>query len=226
MKIVEILSGGMDSTTLLYKLRDEGHEVKCLGVNYNQRHKKELTYAADLCDSLGIEWRVADLSALSGFLMGSSQSDPSVDVPEGHYEAESMKLTVVPNRNQLMLAVATTWAISSKSDAIAYAAHAGDHAIYPDCRLPFIDAMEDILRVCHFEPIRLIAPFKYSSKADIAKIGFSLGVPFEKTWSCYKGLEYHCGQCGTCVERRESFQLAKVPDPTKYGNYVHNPQAI
>lgn len=222
MKTILILSGGMDSTTLLYSLLADHYEVKCLGVNYNQRHKKELTYAADLCDSLGLEWRIADLSGLDQFLTGSSQSDPTIEVPEGHYEEESMKLTVVPNRNMLMLSVATAWAISSKFDAIAYAAHAGDHAIYPDCRLPFINYMQDVLRVCHFEPINLLAPFQYKTKAEIAKLGYELGVPFEKTWSCYKGLERHCGKCGTCTERREAFQLAGIRDPTEY-EYVHDP---
>lgn len=216
MKVVEILSGGMDSTTLLYYLRDQGHKVRCLGINYNQRHQKELGYAKGICDSLGIEFQIADLSGLSEFLKGSSQSDLSVEVPEGHYEAESMKLTVVPNRNMLMLSVATAWAISTHSDAVAYAAHAGDHAIYPDCRLPFIDAMEDVLRVCHFEPVKLLAPFQYKTKAEIVKLGSALGVPFEKTWSCYKGLEKHCGKCGTDVERREAFDLAGVRDPTEY----------
>lgn len=216
VKVVEILSGGMDSTTLLYSLRAEGHAVYCLGVNYNQRHSKELDHAREICRQLKVDFKIADLSGLSEFLKGSSQSDRSVEVPEGHYAAENMKLTVVPNRNMLMLAVATSWAISIGAKAVAYAAHAGDHAIYPDCRFPFIDAMQDALMRCHFEPLQLLTPFCYMTKADIARKGYDLGVPFELTWSCYKGLDRHCGKCGTCVERREAFELSGIPDPTDY----------
>jgi 7-cyano-7-deazaguanine synthase len=150
---------------------------------------------------------------------GSSQTDKSVPVPEGHYEEESMKQTVVPNRNMILLALAGAWAISTKSDAIAYAAHSGDHAIYPDCRPEFTEAMSDALRLCDWHEVKLMRPFLYPtpmSKADIVKLGTSLGVPFELTWSCYKGGEKHCGKCGTCVERVEAFQLAGVEDPTEY----------
>lgn len=127
-----------------------------------------------------------------------------------------MKLTVVPNRNMILLALAGAWAVSTKSEAIAYAAHAGDHAIYPDCRPEFAEAMQGALLLCDWHPVRIARPFLAMSKADLVKLGAELGVPFALTWSCYKGGDKHCGKCGTCVERREAFELAGVPDPTKY----------
>jgi len=209
MKTVLILSGGMDSATLLWFLLARGDDVRCLSINYGQRHSKELGFAAHLCAITKVEHRIADLSVLRPFLAGSSQTDDSVAVPHGHYAAENMKLTVVPNRNALMLAVATAWAISSKSAAVAYGAHAGDHAIYPDCRPEFTDAMEKVMLLCDFTPIKLDRPFIHIDKGQICK----LGVPFELTWSCYKGKEVPCGKCGACQERQEAFAFAGVPDP-------------
>lgn len=216
MKIILILSGGMDSTVLLYKLLKDGHEVKAVGINYGQRHKKELQAAKSITKKLGIEYRIADLSALKPFLAGSSQTDDSVPVPHGHYSADNMKTTVVPNRNCLMLSVAAAWAISLKYDSVAYAAHAGDFAQYPDCREIFITAMQRVLKTVDWEPIELLAPFYDKTKAEICSLGHELGVPFEKTWSCYSGGYIHCSRCGTCVERREAFVLAGVDDPTDY----------
>ena len=130
---VLIYSGGIDSTTLLYLLLSEGYRVKALGIDYGQRHRKELAAAREICKNLDVEFRVADLSELSVLLAGSALTSQEIGVPEGHYQDETMKLTVVPNRNMLMLSVAIAWAISSKFHSVAYAAHAGDHAIYPDC---------------------------------------------------------------------------------------------
>ena len=127
-----------------------------------------------------------------------------------------MKSTVVPNRNMIMLSLAAARAIAVGADGVAYAAHSGDHAIYPDCRPEFADAVAAALRICHYTPIELERPFVDMTKADIVRLGAELGVDFSKTWSCYKGGEKHCGKCGTCVERREAFRLAGVPDPTEY----------
>ena len=215
MRIVLVYSGGLDSTVLLYHLRAEGHEVRCLGIDYGQRHKRELEAAAAICRQVGTEYRVADLRTLRPLLAGSALTD-DVAVPEGHYTDETMKQTVVPNRNMIMLAVAIGWAVSLKCDAVAYAAHAGDHTIYPDCRPEFADAMDKVAALCDWRPIRVVRPFVEKSKADLVRIGAGLGVPFERTWSCYKGGEYHCGRCGTCVERREAFATASVADPTRY----------
>lgn len=219
MKVVLSFSGGLDSTVLLWKLLEAGYEVRCLSVMYGQRHRKELVAAADLCVLKGVEHKIADLNAITTLFAGSSQTSQNIDVPEGHYEDRSMRLTVVPNRNMTLIALAGAWAISTKSQAVAYAAHAGDHAVYPDCRPIFAEQMADALKLCDYEPIKLLRPFLIPvpmSKADIVREGLQLGVPFAKTWSCYKGKEKHCGKCGTCVERREAFQLAGVTDPTEY----------
>jgi 7-cyano-7-deazaguanine synthase len=216
MKIVVSHSGGLDSSVLLYHLKANGHQVLPISVHYGQRHEKEIEAAYMVCTHAGVRHRVADLSHLRMFMGGSSQTDWSVPVPHGHYTDESMKATVVPNRNMLLLAVAGCYAVSQGADAVAYAAHAGDHAIYPDCRPEFADAMAKAFGLCDFKPLELSRPFVGKSKADIVKIGASLGVPFGLTWSCYEGGDFHCGKCGTCVERREAFQLAGVEDPTRY----------
>ncbi len=215
MRTALIYSGGLDSTVLLYHLRAEGHEVRCLGIDYGQRHRRELEAAAAICRRLGTEYRIANLGALRSLLGGSALTG-EVPVPDGHYTEESMKQTVVPNRNMIMLAVAIGWAVSLQYDAVAYAAHAGDHTIYPDCRPEFADAMDRAAALCDWHPVRLLRPFIARTKADIVRLGAALGVPFEQTWSCYRGGEYHCGRCGTCVERREAFALAGVGDPTTY----------
>ncbi|NEQ70210.1 MAG: 7-cyano-7-deazaguanine synthase, partial [Symploca sp. SIO2D2] len=166
--------------------------------------------------SLGVLHKIADLSSLSEIFGDSGLTHPDTEVPEGHYEEEQMKVTVVPNRNMVLISVATAWAISLGAEAVAYAAHSGDHAIYPDCREVFGDAMDAALAVCDWSRIRLYRPFVGLSKADIVREGERCGAPLEMTWSCYKGRELHCGRCGTCVERREAFHLAGVLDPTPY----------
>ncbi|MGE9294232.1 MAG: 7-cyano-7-deazaguanine synthase QueC [Puniceicoccales bacterium] len=218
MKAIVVYSGGLDSTVLLYDLLKSGHEAAALSVNYGQRHRKELDCAAQVCASLGVEHRVADLSAVTGLLGGSSLTDPSIAVPEGHYAEDSMKQTVVPNRNMLLLSLATAWAISQKADCVAYAAHAGDHTIYPDCREEFTDALDRAIRLADWHEIFLHRPYVQLSKADIVRRGAELEVPFAQTWSCYQGEDKHCGRCGTCIERREAFHLAGVEDPTPYAD--------
>lgn len=225
MKTVVIYSGGLDSTVLLYLLRAQGDEVLALSVDYGQRHRVELEASDRICARLGIQHVTADLSSMRSLLRGNSQTD-SISVPHGHYTAENMKLTVVPNRNMLMLAVAGAWAISNKADQIAYGAHTGDHAIYPDCRPEFVEHLSRALVLADWHQVRVISPFIHLAKWQICKLGSELGVPFEMTYSCYEGRsEAHCGQCGTCVERREAFKLAGVPDPTSYAD-VHVDQRI
>lgn len=218
MKCILIYSGGLDSTVLLYHLRAAGHTVCALSIDYGQRHRKELTQAKAICDRLGVEHRIADLTPLTPLLAGSSLTSPEVPVPDGHYAEETMKATVVPNRNMILLAVATGWAVSLKADSVAYAAHAGDHAIYPDCRKEFTEAMEKAIALCDWHQVSLERPFVTWSKADIVRRGAELRVPFSQTWSCYKGGDRHCGTCGTCIERREAFHLAGVADPTPYAD--------
>ncbi len=216
MKTVIIYSGGLDSTVLLYHLRAEGHEVHALSVDYGQRHRCELQRAAEICAAINVPHRTADLSAIQPLLAGSSLTSPEIEVAEGHYTEESMKSTVVPNRNMILLAIAAGHALSIGAGQIAYAAHSGDHAIYPDCRNEFADAMAEAIHLCDWNQVELSRPFVDWTKADIARRGAGLDVPFEKTWSCYKGGEVHCGRCGTCIERREAFDLARIKDKTPY----------
>lgn len=216
MRTVVLLSGGMDSVTLLYQQRAVENVVFPISFNYGQRHNRELGNAEYICEKLGLTHRIINLTGVTELLTGSSQTDPNVEVPEGHYADESMKKTVIPNRNMIMLSVAGAYAIQVGAKAIAYAAHTGDHAIYPDCRPPFVQAMWQAFQTCHFDPIELIAPFQHITKAEIAALGHRLSVPYEWTWSCYKGGRLHCGKCGTCVERREAFKLANLEDPTEY----------
>lgn len=216
-KTVLIYSGGLDSTVLLYSLLMRGDEVTALSVDYGQRHRKELDCAKAICLLRNVKHLTADLRGITHLLGGSSQTDPTVPVPYGHYAEDNMKATVVPNRNMIMLAVAAATAISHKADWVAYAAHAGDHAIYPDCRPPFIKAMNSVLGLCDFQPIHLLTPFDNMTKKQIVELGILYSVPFEKTWSCYQGGEYPCGRCGTCQERVMAFHLANAVDPLDYG---------
>ena len=215
-RTVVIFSGGMDSTILLYHLLAEGHEVFALSVNYGQRHQVELEYAQRITGDLDIPHEIADLSTISSLLGSSSQTDASVAVPLGHYAEENMKTTVVPNRNMIMLSVAVAWAIGQGASNVAYAAHAGDHAIYPDCRTEFAEALGHAIELCDWHKVKLICPFVDKTKADIARLGSELAVPFERTWSCYQGGDRHCGACGTCIERREALMVSGIADPTKY----------
>ena len=216
MKTVLIYSGGLDSTVLLYHLHALDHEVYSLSIDYGQRHKCELEHADEICCSINVPHKTVDLSAVQPLLAGSSLTSPEIEVAEGHYNEDSMKSTIVPNRNMLLLALAVSYALSLNASQVAYAAHSGDHAIYPDCRKEFTDAMADAIRLCDWKQVELIRPFIDWTKSDIVRRGVELGVPFDKTWSCYKGMDLHCGCCGTCIERREAFFLAGFEDPTIY----------
>jgi len=215
-KVVAIYSGGMDSTALLYHLREEGYDVAALSVDYGQTHRRELDSARKICESIGLRHEIADLRGITHLLGGNSLTDTSIEVPEGHYAAENMKATVVPNRNMIMLSVAIGYAITLRAPYVAYGAHAGDHTIYPDCRPEFAAAVNTVAMLADWHQVELLRPFIRLTKAEIVKRGAELNVPFRLTWSCYKGGGAHCGRCGTCVERREAFQLAGITDPTEY----------
>nr|WP_315849852.1 7-cyano-7-deazaguanine synthase QueC [Blastopirellula marina] len=215
-KVVAVVSGGMDSATLLYHLIDAGHDVRAISINYGQRHVKELDYARQLCDKVGVPQIVADLSAINPLFGANSLSGREIEIPEGHYAEENMKLTVVPNRNMILLSVSIAWAISQECVAVAYGAHSGDHAIYPDCRPEFAAAMDQAAKLCDWSAVELWRPFVDIDKGDIAQRGSELGVPYELTWTCYKGLAEHCGKCGACVERKEAFAKHGLVDPTAY----------
>jgi 7-cyano-7-deazaguanine synthase len=216
MKALVLFSGGLDSTVLATQLKAEGAETRLLSIDYGQRHARELKRAEQIAHALDLPHQVLRLPDLGPLLGGSSLTDEKVELPEGHYAEESMKATVVPNRNMILLALAGGHALSIRFDTIAYAAHAGDHTIYPDCRPEFADAMETALGLADWEKLSLHRPFVHLSKTDLVKKGAELDAPFHLTWSCYAGREIHCGKCGTCVERKEAFALAKIPDPTEY----------
>lgn len=218
-KTVLILSGGMDSTTLLYYLINRGNEIIALSFDYGQRHKKEIDKAAISCKKLNIPHHIIPFTKdLCSLIANSALTDHSTEVPVGHYADENMKATVVPNRNMIMLSLAAGFAISIGAKELAYAAHAGDHAIYPDCRPEFVEAMVASFRLCHFDGgIQLKAPFLNINKNDICVIGTDLGVPYEDTWTCYVGGEKPCGTCGACVERAEAFAYANRTDPLLEG---------
>lgn len=221
MKAVAIVSGGMDSVTLAYWFKDQGYDLELVSFDYGQRHRRELECARYQAQSLGAGHTVIDISGIRPLLKGSALTD-DVSVPHGHYAAESMRLTVVPNRNAIMLSIAWGLACSSGADVLACGVHAGDHFIYPDCRPEFIEQLGQAMltgTVGHrAEGLQLIAPFVDKTKTDIAAIGGALGVPFEHTWTCYEGGEIHCGKCGSCTERREAFRDSGVPDPTVYAS--------
>ncbi len=217
MKTLVICSGGLDSVTLAYKVAAERTLTRLVSFDYGQRHKKELDSARACAVHLGVPHDIVDISAVGHLLTGSALTSGEA-VPEGHYAEETMRITVVPNRNAIMLAIAFGVAAAEQADAVAAAVHGGDHFIYPDCRPDFIEAFEAMQRHAleGLANIALYTPFVRLSKADIVREGARLGVPFAETWSCYQGGERHCGRCGTCVERREAFHLAGVDDPTPY----------
>lgn len=213
MKTVVVLSGGLDSTVLLASLLASGRECFALSFDYGQRHVRELNSAQAVCAFYGVRHQVADLRTLAPLWGANSLTNASVQVPEGHYTEERMKATVVPGRNLVFLSIAAAWAMANKCDSLAYGAHGGDHAIYPDCRPEFATALDSTLAFADWHRVTLEHPFASLDKAAIVRIGARLGAPFHLTWSCYKGNEQHCGLCATCVERREAFANAGVADP-------------
>lgn len=216
-KAVVIISGGMDSATLLYDVVHKGVEVYALTFDYNQRHKKEIKCAKALCKELKVPHKIIDISQIGReLLQGSSQTSGDVAVPHGHYESENMKLTVVPNRNMILLSLAVGYAFSLSAEKVYYGAHGGDHAIYPDCRPAFVSALNGAVLEADWKKTIVVAPYLSMDKGDIVKLGLKLGVPFEKTWTCYEGKELACGKCGSCQERLEAFKKAGAIDPVKY----------
>jgi 7-cyano-7-deazaguanine synthase len=216
MRTVVLLSGGMDSVVALYHARASHEIVAAISFHYGSKHNdREIPFAKWHSDRLGISHLVVPL-AFIGELFESDLLKKGGEIPKGHYEEQSMKKTVVPFRNGIMLSIAGGVAESKEANGLIIAAHAGDHAIYPDCREGFMRAMGDAIRLGTYAEVELLRPFISMTKADIARRGHELGVDFSKTWSCYVGGDTHCGECGTCVERREAFLLAGMADPTVY----------
>lgn len=214
MKSLVLLSGGMDSSVALAWALKAGY-AEAVSFNYGQRHNIELESAQNIAEFFLVNHTILDLRGASAAFQGSALTGGG-DVPEGHYADESMRKTVVPNRNGIMLSLAAGLAVSRGLDTLLYAAHAGDHDVYPDCRKEFVDALGMAIKEGNYNGPVLVAPFLEMSKAEIAEMGSELRVPFELTHSCYNGVRPQCGKCSTCVERREAFHIAGVNDPTEY----------
>ena len=213
---VIIVSGGMDSITLLH----ERHEEIALGISFDygsNHNSREIPFARMHCQRLGIKHLVIPLDFMSVYFR-SSLLDGADAIPEGHYEDANMKSTVVPFRNGIMLSIACGIAESNGLSRVFIANHGGDHAIYPDCRSEFIKAMDAAMSAGTYAHINIEAPYTEITKTDIALIGKAIGLDYTETWSCYKGGNVHCGKCGTCVERQEALRNAGIEDKTEYSN--------
>lgn len=211
---VIIVSGGMDSITLLYDHKDE----IALGISfdYGSNHNaREIPFAKMHCERLGIKHITINLDFMHQYFK-SSLLDGAEAIPEGHYADDNMKSTVVPFRNGIMLSIAIGIAESNNLDQVFIANHGGDHTIYPDCRPEFINAIDAAATAGTYNNVKVVAPYTKITKNDIARIGKKLGIDYTETWSCYKGGEVHCGKCGTCVERKEALAEAGIEDKTIY----------
>jgi 7-cyano-7-deazaguanine synthase len=214
MKAVVIISGGLDSTVLLHKVVSEGFDVEAITFAYGQRHKKEIDMAIWQCASLGVKHYTVPLPIKE--LISNSALTSDKELPHEHYTHKNQQITVVPNRNMVMLSIAVALAENIRAEKVFYAAHANDKAIYPDCRPEFVQALNKaVILGTYFQPW-VSAPFVHSQKTDIVLLGNKLKVDFSKTWTCYEGKDKACGKCATCQERLEAFERAKVKDPIEY----------
>lgn len=211
-KVIVVISGGMDSTTLLYDVLGQASQVKAISFNYGQKHAAELESARRTCEKLGVPHKVIDISFIKD-LVSKSALTGDIEMPEGQYDGENMKLTVVPNRNMIMSSIAIGYAVNEEFDVVALGVHAGDHTIYPDCRPLFIGLLDDIAKIAGFRSIRIYTPYLMIDKGDIAIRGRELGVDYSSTLTCYRGQYPPCGKCGSCGERRWAFAKAGIDDP-------------
>lgn len=211
---VIIVSGGMDSITLLHEYADR--IALAVTFDYGSKHNaNEIPFAKLHCERLGIKHIVIPLGFMADYFK-SSLLMGGEEIPEGSYDDENMKSTVVPFRNGIMLAIACGLAESNGLTKVMLANHFGDHAIYPDCREDFVKAMSQAMQFGTYEHIEIVAPYTNITKTDIARHGKNMGIDYTETWSCYKGGEKHCGKCGTCTERKEALRDAGIEDKTEY----------
>ena len=209
-----VVSGGMDSTTMLYEYKDE--IALAVTFDYGANHgPREIPLARMHCERLGIEHVVIRMDFMQRYFQSSLLSG-AADIPEGHYDDENMRSTVVPFRNGIMLAVAVGLAESRGLKHVMMANHGGDHTVYPDCRPAFVSAFSQAAQAGTYDGVTLLAPYTNMTKADIASHGRQLGINYAETWSCYKGEDVHCGTCATCQERHEALVAAGIDDPTIY----------
>ena len=221
LKATLILSGGADSSTLGYWLKNEGYnDLICVTYNYGQKQIIEIESAKKIAKQLNAVHHIIDVTFMKQFLKGSGLTDDNVVIPHGAYTKENMAVTVVPNRNTMLLSMAWSIACVEKSDVLAYGAQCGDHYLYPDTRPDYFSAMNLALRLgtedCRNDNLELIAPLLRKSKDEVIALGTKLGVPFADTYSCYEGNAIHCGQCGACQGRKKGFKDSKIIDPTQY----------
>lgn len=229
-KVVVLCSGGLNSVTLAYQIHSTAPtpEIVLFGVDYGQRHKKELYCAKQIVkDLVGVTYVRAHVEQPIEVAMSSALFKEGAEVPDGHYEEDSMKVTVVPNRNAILLSLAWAHAIAIGATTIYAATPRSDHSIYPDCRPWFINALSDALAYGtdgHADlSLKIVTPYIRIGKHNIIRIGatqLKVPVPYEKTWSCFKGGVLHCGTCGACAARKEAFELARIEDPTEYEDYT------
>ena len=204
----------MDSTTMLYEYKER--IALAVSFNYGSKHNdKEIAFASQHCQKLSIQHIVIPLDFMLKYFK-SSLLIGGEDIPEGNYDDENMKSTVVPFRNGIMLAIAAGMAESNGLRYVMMANHGGDHAIYPDCRPEFVSAMSSAISAGTYEGLQILAPYTNITKTDIAIRGKQLGIDYALTWSCYKGGDKHCGKCGTCTERIEALRDAGITDTTEY----------
>lgn len=219
-KAVVIVSGGIDSSTLLFKIAEEDYEVYALTFIYGQKNEREIESAKRICAYLTIQQKIIDLTSVKEILSGSALTDSNVQIPEVPAEVsqyDTLKATIVPNRNSIFLSLASGYAVSIGANRVCFGAHHSDRGVYPDCRLEFVEAFEKAQKVATDNPdLTIEAPFVEMDKSEIVKLGAELGVPYSETWSCYKGEEIHCGVCSSCRERIRAFKEAGVNDPTEY----------
>lgn len=221
-KAVIIFSGGLDSTVLCYKAVADKLDVHALTIIYGQRHIREIDSSRKTAKLLGISHRVIDLSNINELLQGSALTDSNIEIPEVPETAkhfETLKTTIVPNRNAIFLSVAIGYSESIMADKVFFGAHHSDRGVYPDCRKEFVEAFEAAERLAtDNQNLTITAPFVGMDKAEIVALGDKLGVPFENTWTCYAGGEIHCGSCSACNERKRAFRESCIDDPTIYKN--------
>jgi len=222
MRALTLLSGGIDSATCLYIANRDNAEVAAISVDYGQRHHREMESARAICHKLGCDHQILKIPHISN----SKLTDPDSDIPNLRYDQiQGVSPSYVPFRNGLMLSYLASIAQAQGYDRIYFGAHAEDAAndAYPDCTLHFVGAMAAAIYIGTYHAVRLVAPFIESNKDQIIEQGARLGVPYDLTWSCYKGEALHCGQCPTCHARAMAFERAGVIDPT---TYAHDPKLV
>lgn len=215
-RAVIIYSGGMDSFTLLHKILKEDKALLFpLCIDYGQKHNKEILAARRVCDNLRLPLKILNLQHINQ-LFSSSSLTGSQQIPEGTYNEDNMRSTVVPNRNMILLSLAIGYAADIGAQQVYYGAHSGDHALYPDCRPAFVEAMNTVSKIANYEPISIEVPFLHFTKGQILSEGLAMGLNYQDTWTCYNGRSKACGHCGACQERLEAFATNNAVDPVEY----------